>query len=211
MALSEERMSLVPGFFWAIEEHVLGFVSVKIDISELKRAQSRIIVPEAINPKIDWGNYANPYYIAFRCLMDKFHIARHEKSKEFEIDEKIDFIFDERSDKNIILSVWEDYLKNRPDEIRKYYGASPVFKDDNEFLPLQAADFYVWWVRKWYVEGTPEKIREYDFGNFTREKGVRRHLLVDITFNEDQLVENFMRIVRNQIGSDYDIYDVKVS
>ena len=69
----------------------------------------------------------------------------------------------------------------------------------------------MWWVRKWYVEGTPEKIREFDFGTFTKKKGVKRHLVVDITFNEDQLVANLMQTVRNQIGPDYAIYDVKLT
>lgn len=204
-------MERVPAFFKIIEKNVFGFVSAKIDISELKRAQSRIIVPEAINPIIDWGRYANPYYIAFRCLMDKFHIARHENEADFPIKEPIDFIFDERTDAEAIMVGWSDYIKNRKEEVKKYYGATPVFKNDREFLPLQAADLYAWWVRKWYMEGTPEKIRAFDFGAFTREEGVRKHLVVDIAFNEENLVKNLMQTVRLQIGSDYAIYDVNVS
>jgi len=99
---------------------------------------------------------------------------------------------------------------NRFYEVKKYYGSTPAFRDEIKFLPLQSADFYAWWVRKWYVDGMPEKIREFDFGTFTRKRGEKEHLVVEISFNEDQLTANFIQMLRAQIGPGYSIYDVKI-
>ncbi len=84
--------------------------------------------------------------------------------------QKIDFIFDKAGESKAILEVWGDYIKNRPDEIRQYYGATPRFEDDEEFKPLQAADFWAWWVRRWYLARTPEKIETEDFGAWKASK-----------------------------------------
>ncbi|HEY3487671.1 MAG TPA: DUF3800 domain-containing protein [Gammaproteobacteria bacterium] len=209
MAETPGRMANVPAFFRVIEEHVLGFISTKIDISELRRAQSRIIVPKAINPEINWGDFANPYYIAFRCLMDKFHSSRQLPFMQEAIkDHPVDFIFDDKVEKKIIISSWDEHFKNRKEELKKFYGTTPIFKDDKKFLPLQAADFWAWWVRKWYLEGTPEKIENYDFGSFKRTRGVRKHLQIEIFFNEEHLVKTFINIVRNEfLPQGYEILD----
>ncbi len=203
MAVNEERMERVPAFLKIIEKYVLGFVSVKIDISELKNAISRITVPKA---DIDWGIHSNSYYIAFRCLLDMFHLHRSEIVEAIPLDEKINFIFDNRAEKKAILSGWDFYMENRPDNVKQLYGDPPRFEDDEEFLPLQAADFWAWWVRKWYKEGTPEKIKECNFGLFELRKK-RKYLRVEITFNEDQLVTVLKRIVGRE--TDRPVYDTK--
>lgn len=203
MAQKDERMKRVPAFFRIIEEHVLGFVSVKIDISELKRVLSRLSVPGAV---IDWEMHANPYYIAFRCLLDMFHLHRPKMTDAIPLNEKIDFIFDDRTEEKAIISSWDYYMENRPEEVRQYYGSVPRFENDEEFLPLQAADFWAWWVRKWHKDGTTEKIRECDFGSF-KLRGLRKYLKIDISFNEDQLVSTFKRILGRE--TDRPIYDAK--
>lgn len=207
MATNPDRMERVPWFFRIIEKHVLGFVSAKIDMSDLKRAVSRIRVPGV---EIDWGKYANPYFVTFRCLMDMFHIHRPQMAEAIPLDEKIDFYFDNHVEVAAIDAMWSNYLKERPDEVRQYYGANPVFRDDKEFLPLQAADFWAWWVRKWYAEGSPEKVQRPDFGTFQLQGG-RKFLRVDISFNEDQLATVLKRILRTEIGPDKPIFDAKYS
>lgn len=212
MNLTDERKERIPAFYWIIEDHVHGFVSAKIDISELKRAQSRIIAP-SYSEQIDWGRYANPYYMAFHCLLYKFHWARHHKSKDFRIDEKeeINFIFDDKSEKNAILSGWDDFIGDIQDLSKKYYGAAPRFEDDKKLLPLQAADFWAWWVRKWYIDGTPERIPKRDFGFFETKKGIKEFLFADITYDEDALTTVYSRILYKMVGDVHPIYDQKVS
>ncbi len=207
MALNEERMSRVPLFLKIIEKYVLGFISAKINVSELKRALSRIRIP---NVHINWDALSNPYHVTLRCLLDMFHLERNQMADAIPLDEQVDFIFDYRDEKKTILSIWDEYIKARPDEVKKYYGAAPRFEDDEKFLPLQSADLWAWWVRKWYNEGTPEKILAGDFGEFNL-KATRKHSRVEISLNEEQLVEDIKRTLRGQISADHIIYDVKFS
>lgn len=206
MAQNDERMARVQGFFRIIENHVLASISCKIDISELRRAKGRIWVP---NLEIDWGYIDNPYMVAMRCLLDIFHGHRQEMAKFIPLDEKVDFYFDDQSEKGAILSAWDDYIRERSDEVRQYYGATPRFENDKEFLPLQAADLWAWWVRKWYKEGTPEKIENCDFGAF---RGRRHdHLKIAMSFDEEDIVSSIKSFIRDQIGPDRVICDAKFS
>jgi uncharacterized protein DUF3800 len=192
-------------FFRVIEDHVLGWLSVSIDQSELRSAIARIHIPGEIIEY--WNAYTNPWYITFRLLLDSFHIDRP-KFEEALHDEKIDFYFDNGVDKKIVFATWDNYIKSRPDEVKKYYGSVPRFEDDMEFLPLQAADFLAWWVRKWRHEGTPEKIYECDFGKFRPRSGNKFLQLVAIA-REDDLIRNLVEIVRRQVGPRPAIIDRK--
>ncbi len=207
MALNEERMSRVPLFLKIMEKYVLGFISAKIDVTELKRALSRVRIPTV---HINWDALSNPYYVTLRCLLDMFHLARNQMVDAIPLDEQIDFIFDYRDEKKTILSIWDEYIKARPDVVKKYYGAVPRFEDDEKFLPLQSADLWAWWVRKWYKEETPEKIKAVDFSEFNIH-ATRKHLKIEITFDEDQLVKVIKRTLREQISADHIICDVKFS
>lgn len=207
MALNKERMSRVPLFIKIIEKYVLGFVSAKINISELKRALSRNRVT---NVNINWGALSNPYYLTLRCLFDMFHIIRDQMTDLISLDEKISFIFDYRDERKTILSIWDEYLQARPENIKRFYGAVPRFEDDEKFLPLQAADLWAWWVRKWYKEGTPEKIMADDFGGLNF-KSTRKHLRVEILLNEEQLANTIKSILREEIVKDHSIYKIQIS
>jgi len=200
-------MSRVPVFLQIIEKHVLGFISAKIDVTELKRALSRIRIP---NVHINWDALSNPYHVTFRCLLDMFHLERDQMVDVIPLDEQVDFIFDYRDEKKTILSIWDEYIKARPDEVKKYYGAAPRFEDDEKFLPLQSADLWAWWVRKWYNEGTPERILAGYFGNL-KLNATRKHLRVETSLNEEQLVNIIKSTLRGQISADHIIYDVKFS
>lgn len=205
MATNEERMSRVPAFYRVIEKHVSVSISAKIHIPDLRRVQARILVPGI---DVDWASYANPYFVTFRCLMDKFHIERQRLTEWLPKDQKIDFIFDTQSERREIAAMWSNYILERPDEIREFYGAEPVFKDDEEFLPLQAADFWAWWVRKWYQEGTPEKIQKWSFDEIEPSKA-KKFLRIEIVFNQDELATTMMSVLRNQIGPGKPIIDLR--
>jgi len=195
MALNDDRMSRVSWFYRIIERHIIGYVSCKIDISELKGIPRRFYIPGAV---VDWGLYTNPYYVTFRCLLDMFHNNRARMREAIPDDETIDFYFDEQAEKTAILAMWDWYINSRGEDVRKYYGATPRFEDDKEFLPLQAADLWAWWVRKWYTEGTPEKIAQCEFGIFAPEK--KRLLRFWTEFNQEQLMVTVRRKLRAELG-----------
>jgi hypothetical protein len=45
-----------------------------------------------------------------------------------------------------IISEWTKYIELREEELKPLYGATPRFENDQEFLPLQAADLWAWWI-----------------------------------------------------------------
>jgi hypothetical protein len=199
------RMEHVPAFYNVIERYSLNRISCHFDLSDLDRAKKRIWVE---NLQIDWGYTNNPYSFGFRCLMDMFHTHRAEFDFFLPIEEKIDFIFDTRGEKKAILKIWDDYVKQRPDEVRKYYSAAgPSFQDDEDFMPLQAADFWAWWVRKWYLAGTPDKIETEDFGTWQPTSEIPPSIA--ISFDEDQIAEALISVIREGIEPGRPIYDLK--
>jgi len=69
---------------------------------------------------------------------------------------QVDFIFDDQAEKTPLLAAWTLLKVAAKPDIRKFLGETPIFRDDEKFLPLQAADLYAWWILKWKREGTLE-------------------------------------------------------
>ena len=196
MVGNPDRAVNVPAFYHVIKKHSLLSISCKIDIGDLRRAIARISV---VNWKLDWGPFGNPYLMAFRCLIDMFHSRRQEISALIPLNEKVDFYFDEQRESGVIHAAWRDFIERRPDEIRSRFGAEPKFENDEDFMPLQAADFWAWWVRKWWAEGSPEKIESPVFDGLNIND-VADHAGVMISFTEDQLVDALVGLIRSQLG-----------
>jgi hypothetical protein len=77
--------------------------------------------------------------------------------------------------------------------VRHPYGDVPRFGNDQEYLALQAADLWAWWVREWYEEDaidTPDKMRKLDFGTW---QGKKRPVLI-FSINEDHMVDMFQQL-----------------
>ena len=71
----------------------------------------------------------------------------------------IDFVFDEKTDKKHCLLAWEvvmDGCKARGD--RHLYGDAPIFRESQTMMPLQAADLFAYWIRRWEIEGGKGRI-----------------------------------------------------
>lgn len=205
MAASEERRAHVPAFYRVIERHVLASISAKISIADLRHVQERILVPGL---EIDWDKFSSPYFVTFRCLMDKFHAERPYLTEWLPADQTIDFYFDNHAEEDEITKMWGHYVSERSGEIRNFYGAAPIFRSEEEFLPLQAADFWAWWVRKWYREGTPEKIIRWGFDGF-KPLRQKKYLRIEIVFDQDELASTMMSVLRHQIGPKKPIIDLR--
>jgi hypothetical protein len=203
MADSFERAPNVAAFYRVIEKHVLIGLSCAVDLKDLRRALKRISIP---GRPIDWDKYANPYLFTFRCLMDNFHSERAGFSSTVLADEKVDFYFDMQAEKKVIFNMWDNYILARDDEIRRYYGSTPRFEDDLDFLPLQAADFWAWWVRYFEEQHKIDDLVKGDFGHW---KANRPLLCSHIGFTEDDMVTNLMNVLRASVGNDELIIDTK--
>jgi hypothetical protein len=200
MASLDERMARVVAFYRVIEKNVRILVSVKIDSTELERAKSRIFAPDLT---IRWHEL-HPYLIAYRLLLDSLLAARPTLEDIIPHGERIDFYFDERSEKGLICSLWNDYVAGRSPDLRDFYGATPRFGDDNKLLPLQAADFWAWWVRRFYASGTPQDALDLNFGTFQRAPDTDI-LVLDIWADEEHLIFNFVRMIRHYFGPETQI------
>jgi len=205
MAQSKERMARVPLFNAVIEKYVSMSICCRINLEDFENAKIRakqlsLVLP--VNPNL--GPFENPYFTLFRGLIDRFHADRHLYNPILPEGEKVEFFFDNQTEKQIIKREWDAYMDKREDEIRQLYAGEPRFEDDQEFLPLQAADFWAWWTREWYEEDNseyPDKMRNFDFGTW---KGKSRPTC-RITMNEDQILDNFQALlVENAADSFFD-------
>jgi hypothetical protein len=85
-----------------------------------------------------------PYHLAFVGLMA---MVRDFQVK-MGLTEKIDFIFDEEStEKTFLLREWPRIIEGTPEPTKHLVGRTPIFRDDEDVLPLQAADMIAWWGR----------------------------------------------------------------
>jgi uncharacterized protein DUF3800 len=207
MAVSERRMQRVPKFFRIIEKHVSLAISCKVSVIDIKRAKNRLWIPNVSVSYLD--ALANPWKFEFVALLDMlFHNRNRELIRSLiPNDEKIDFYFDTRSEKKAITKGWEAFVLRRPDKFRQFCGAVPRFEDDNDFLPLQAADFWAWWIRKWHEKGTPEKSKDCDFGVCRAAPDTYRKL--EISANDDQIANIIKQDLRKSLEDSEIIYDVR--
>jgi CDP-glycerol glycerophosphotransferase (TagB/SpsB family) len=207
--MTHDLEHIIP-FYRVIEKYALMSLSCKIDMRDLNRAKSRVWVEDRLT--MSWGPAEYPYTFCTESLLGIFHgrrVARSFSERLNEIlslDQQVDFYFDEQSQKIAILSAWENFIESHADEAKGLFGATPRFEDDEKFLPLQAADFWAWWVRRGYETNTIQKLQSGDFGLW---KGNIHIPGTAIELNEDQIVQLLMMMIRRHIGHTKPIYDGK--
>jgi len=119
----------------------------------------------------------------------------------------IDFIFDDQSEKSIILAAWDGYVRTRKEEIRSQFCTAPRFENDQVFLPLQAADYLAGSVRMWEERKMKTGISSEKIDWETTPKAFD---IVSLTMSEDDLARMFIESVQNQAPNAL-VMDVKVS
>jgi len=197
-------MEKVPLFYDVIEKHVLLAVSCKINLLEFEKAKDRVWVEDSI---IKWNFFHSPINLAYRALLDNFHskLNKEVMAKYLPLETKVDFYFDRHSASGELIDAWDEYIKTRPEDIQDFYGAMPRFEDDEEFLPLQAADFWAWWVRKAYEDDTIDDLVSNN--NFRYWIGEKRIPKIIISLSEDKIVANLMESLRLSLSWSRPIYD----
>ena len=100
MTDTEDRRERCAAFYRVIERHVTAAVSCVVDVSDLVRAVRGFEWPQNI---VNLGQLENPYYFSFKAITNVF--AQHQE--RLRIDQPVDFIFDEQSEKKPCLEAWE--------------------------------------------------------------------------------------------------------
>jgi hypothetical protein len=87
----------------------------------------------------------NAYFTCFGAIVIK--VAQYQQY--LGITTPADFIFDEHGDIGNEALMWHFAFKEgQPKEIQNIMGSTPIFGDDRDFLPLQAADLIAWHKRR---------------------------------------------------------------
>jgi|GEM_PF-1985276 len=156
MRMSPERLEQASWFYRVIEKHVTAAVSCVVYTKEQENVLREFKWPPEVK---ETDRLSNPFYFAFRAIINC--LAQHQH--KLEIDEPIDFIFDESSEKKRVLDAWDWYVDGLPPETKKLTGDTPIFRSSDKVMPLQAADLYANWNRDWMNDKGEAGIENLDF------------------------------------------------
>lgn len=133
-------------FYRVIEKHVTMAVSVSVRIPELREVVDEARWPPQLGSV---EQLKNPYFYAFQMMMSGFG----DNQQSAGIREPVSFIFDDQTEREVIYRNWAGLKASLTGDAARLLGDDPVFKDDENVLPLQAADLWAWWVRHWATNG----------------------------------------------------------
>jgi hypothetical protein len=103
---------------------------------------------EIIRPYFDPRARPTPYFMLFYRVIST--VLNHKK--ENGLTDQVDYIFDEQGkEPSRIMAVWDEIVALLPPETREGIAGRPIFRDDQNVLPLQAADYVAWHLRKQVV------------------------------------------------------------
>lgn len=211
MALSGERLQRVQAFYNVIFRHVYLGISIVVHQSTLKNVRARALVRDILSGEeipirhekdsiID-----NIYLLSFSHLARSFSRTRRNPliQRLLPVDAKVDFIFDRRSESRLILEGWDSIVQDDT-VVSSLFNSTPRFEDDREFLPLQAADFLAWWVRKWSKDGDrgPNQGGVYPWG--AREDDM---FSLNYFLREDTILENMANTLAADFGEQVQLID----
>jgi hypothetical protein len=145
-------------FYGVIEKHVTAAVSCMVKTADLIEAVREFPWPFCFDHE-GTKRIENPYYFCFKAIMDKFA----QNQSQLRIEEPVDFVFDEETEKKRCLEAWDRLKYNASANVRRLLGDKPIYLDDKTTPPLQAADLYAYWVRDWEVKGVNEAIATLPF------------------------------------------------
>ena len=143
-------------FYRIIEKHVSAAVSIRINLAALARVVESLKWPPAVR---NVEAITHPYWFAYHSIID-YLFMNH---TALELSGRVDFVFDEQSEKTLIRNTWDYYKSTVPEGTRQFLGDEPTFKCSVEQKPLQAADFWAWWVRRWEVDGVSDGVDRLAF------------------------------------------------
>jgi hypothetical protein len=118
-----------------IKYHVMVRVSSMIKVDDYETHMKG-----RVDPSID-----SPYFPCF--YQNIYASAIHQQKHGWNY--RTDFFFDEQGEIGNNTKLWHDLFKSTaPITVRPYIGSPPIFRNDDEFKPLQAADLYAGAMRR---------------------------------------------------------------
>jgi hypothetical protein len=178
---SKARRDKTGQFYKVIENHVNLAFSCMISRTDLEEAVESIDWPANF---VNVDRLKNPYFFGFKAVIN----VLLQLSNNLNIREPVDFIFDEENEKQHTLKHWELIKKSSSINVSNLMGVLS-YGDDKKTLPLQAADLYAYWIRKWIVEHPNQKIEESDFPWKVNVEMQTLH----ITFTKEDLIKELSR------------------
>ncbi len=140
---AEKRDDLVLQFVRLIKQYALIGVRVVIPHQDFRRS----LRFDAMVRRGRWY-FKQPYFVAFDCVFGAV-LSYARKRSQFE---KVDFIFDNGLvDRRNLSFAYDPLLKSLGSDVLLLAGA-PIFRDDKDFAPLQAADLLAWHIRRDFYE-----------------------------------------------------------
>jgi hypothetical protein len=108
-------------------------------------------------------NTDTPYCLAFQLILMLVPAAQALRPDLFGAPKPVDFIFDEQGEIGLAAQgTWLEIKRNCEElaqrggtDFRPYIGSMPDFRDEKQFLPIQAADLYAWNVRRLFFDSNP--------------------------------------------------------
>jgi hypothetical protein len=144
--LAASRMEIAAWFYRLIEQFgITAAISCAVRTGELRKAIDEYKWPVKVT---GLERIKNPYFFGFKAITDM--LAQYQG--QLGIDEPVDFIFDDQSESADLKGLWAMLKLSSAPEFRKNMGREPMHKSDIDAVPLQAADMWAWWVRKWCKE-----------------------------------------------------------
>lgn len=88
---------------------------------------------------------SSPHYLAtfgVVAMVTKYLASRN-------VQAKVDFIFDQQTAVSADIAIFFDYMvRSLPKAAREMINGDPIFRDDKDLVPLQAADMLAWHLRR---------------------------------------------------------------
>lgn len=189
------KMKEVSLFHKVIMEHAQMSIACIVNIKSLRaKVDNLVATAELPHGEVELeiesfkAKWRDPSFFCFRAIMDTIPKLQIERPDMMPVDGIIDFWFDnDEANEGYVRSVWDEYLSFRDPKYRDLYGGKPMFGDKERYLPLQAADFRAWWVRRWAMEYGPERIAE---GNYDFDQGEKKMYHLTLWADEEQISKN---------------------
>jgi hypothetical protein len=112
---------------------------------------------QIVRPASPYG-LGDPYFTAcFGIVSGLARFAALQRAKT-----PIEFIFDRQDSASDNVDLFFDFLLAQlPRASRRLISGKPIFRDDQELLPLQAADMLAWHLRREYETGQPIPMADF--------------------------------------------------
>ncbi|WP_375782995.1 DUF3800 domain-containing protein [Bradyrhizobium sp. Pha-3] len=182
-----QQLEFVAYFYRTIEEHdILAAISCVFDTAALVRFVDEFVPP---SPGLDIRALKNPYLYAARQIVENLALTQEKMG----LKGPVDFVFDNEAEEKKLSPHWDRFRASLRSEVGRLMGRNPTYRDDEKCMPLQAADLWAWWVRKWYEDGNENGVKQIALPWGAKREIKRLHSVYDEAFFRSALQNSLTR------------------